>query len=164
MKRKNIKKGFTLLELLVVVVIIGILAAIALPQYHRAIGKAELAQVISATKAIQNAQERFYLVNENYTDNMDNLDINLPNNNTICSFTRKYSVCYNKNYVIAHYFADADTTTSKNKIECYARDKTLITACEEFVQARAHLSENSPCHLMSGVETPCWLVNDVMPM
>ena len=73
------KKAFTLLELLVVVLIIGILAAVALPQYRKAVGRAELAQVISATKAITNAQERFYLANGSYTTNLQDLDINLPN-------------------------------------------------------------------------------------
>lgn len=51
------KKGFTLLELLVVVLVIGILAGIALPQYQKAKIKADFAEVFINLKAIAQRTE-----------------------------------------------------------------------------------------------------------
>ena len=68
--------GFTLIELLVVVLIIGILAAIVVPQYKKAVLKARIARVLPQLKAIQEAQERFYMANGHYTTDKAALDIN----------------------------------------------------------------------------------------
>ena len=72
------KKGFTLLELLVVVLIIGILAAIALPQYRSAVDKSRYVALMDITRALAEANERFYLLHNKYSTDFTELDINIP--------------------------------------------------------------------------------------
>ena len=79
-KNKNLKLGFTLLELLVVVVIIGILAGIALPQYKESVEKSIMLEAAVNLRAIANANERFYVINGRYATRveMNKLDITIP--------------------------------------------------------------------------------------
>ena len=71
----NRNTGFTLVELLVVVLIIGILAAIALPQYQKAVEKAGFFQAITATKTLHDAEEMFFLENGFFTRQLKDLPI-----------------------------------------------------------------------------------------
>lgn len=72
------KKAFTLIELLVVVLIIGILSAIALPQYQKAVIKSRVAGLKPLVAAIKNAEEVYYLANNTYTTDASLLDIGIP--------------------------------------------------------------------------------------
>ena len=72
------QKGFTLIEVLVTILIIGILSSIALPQYQKAVMRSRFAQMVVANNAIYNAQLVYHDTFNKYADTIDELDISLP--------------------------------------------------------------------------------------
>ena len=63
---KNNKKGFTLIELMIVVAIIGILAAIAIPKFADLINKAKEGSTKGALSSVRSAIQVYYGDNEGW--------------------------------------------------------------------------------------------------
>ena len=68
-------KAFTLIEVLVVVLIIGILAAISVVQYQKSVLKSRFTALMPITKALYEGNELFAMSSGKYTDKLENLDI-----------------------------------------------------------------------------------------
>ena len=64
---KRIQQGFTLIELMIVVAIIGILAAIAIPQYQNYTGRAQLSDAIVTASGLKAAVAEYYQTKGSFT-------------------------------------------------------------------------------------------------
>lgn len=67
--------GFSLIELMVAVVIMGIISAIAYPSYVDYIAESTRSDGLAAAMRVANLQEQFYLDNRQYTSDMTLLNL-----------------------------------------------------------------------------------------
>jgi type IV pilus assembly protein PilE len=65
------RSGYTLVELLIVVAILGILATVAIPAYHNYVNRSKQSDAIIGLKAAQMAQEQFFSENNRYANSID---------------------------------------------------------------------------------------------
>lgn len=69
------RKGFTLVELAVVIVIIGVLAAFGVPRFLKSVERSKAAEAFQYLSAVRAAQERYVAKEGVYADDVTKLDI-----------------------------------------------------------------------------------------
>jgi general secretion pathway protein G len=107
--RKTMAKGFTLVEILIVVVILGILAAIVVPQFTNAANEARQGNVETQTSTLENQIELYAAQNNGIYPTVAQLNANPANGST-----SGWSVMIDGNYIKeapANPFSAAATRT-----------------------------------------------------
>ena len=85
-------RGFTLIELVVVIIIVGILAAMGFTQYTKMVEKGRTAEAKSVLGSLRTVQRARYLEVGSYTNVISNLPVEAP---TACTATHYYSYTCN---------------------------------------------------------------------
>ncbi|MBO7190895.1 MAG: prepilin-type N-terminal cleavage/methylation domain-containing protein [Elusimicrobiaceae bacterium] len=70
--------GFTLLELVVVILIIAVLASVAVPQYKMAVARVRYLKLQRTVRKVMQAEQAYFHATGNFTADLDLLDIKFP--------------------------------------------------------------------------------------
>lgn len=74
-RRPQFRAGFTLVELAVVIVIVGVLAALSIPRFLRVVERTKAAEAFSFLATVRSAQERHHSLHGTFAGDLGQLDL-----------------------------------------------------------------------------------------
>ena len=115
-------RGFTLIEIMIVVVIVAILAGIAFPSYQDSVRKSRRSEAKSALSDLAARQEQFFNDNKRYTDDFASLGTSAttPSNYYSLRITPGATGTLTSSYLLTATAAGAQTSDTKCVTFTYA--------------------------------------------
>jgi prepilin-type N-terminal cleavage/methylation domain-containing protein len=126
-------RGFTLIELVIVVAIIGVLAAIAVPTYYSYIDRAKMTVSISIMDALRKDMEAYYNQYQSYPDTVDFTNFTDQNGNSIL-LSLDEPVLRKKMFSWDSYVYVASDLTYTITAKAIDSDHTVLTLTREGIK------------------------------